>query len=75
MNEEVGYRAVSASKFFYVRSHKCSVCHKSFSQRGYLKTHMNSHSDSKPFSCEFCAMTFFGPTNLSQHRETGSIMN
>jgi hypothetical protein len=23
----------------------------------------------RPYSCEFCAMTFIGPTNLSQHRK------
>ena len=30
---------------------------------------LNENSLVRPFSCEFCAMTFIGPTNLSQHRK------
>lgn len=36
----------------------CEICKKEYSKQWSLKQHMYTHSDKKPFQCDFCRMEF-----------------
>lgn len=48
-------------------SFQCSMCHRSFSQRGSLNRHMRSHLGIRPFPCPRCPMTFSRQYRVSEH--------
>ena len=33
---------------------QCHLCDRTFSKASYLKSHLQSHPNSKPFKCEIC---------------------
>ncbi|TKS69908.1 DNA damage-induced apoptosis suppressor protein [Collichthys lucidus] len=45
----------------------CSLCVRSFSQRGSLNRHVRSHLGVRPFSCPRCPMTFSRQYRVSEH--------
>ncbi|XP_034065741.1 zinc finger and SCAN domain-containing protein 12-like isoform X2 [Gymnodraco acuticeps] len=45
----------------------CSVCKKSFKQRGHLKEHMIIHTGEKQFSCSVCKKSFKQRGHLKEH--------
>jgi len=49
--------------------HACKECNKKFFQRQSLIEHMNTHKDTKAFSCEFCAQSFVMSSSLIKHRK------
>ncbi|RSM08745.1 hypothetical protein CEP52_004491 [Fusarium oligoseptatum] len=53
------------------KKHKCKLCDKRFTRPSSLQTHMYSHTEEKPFSCEFegCGRTFSIISNLRRHRK------
>ena len=54
--------------------HACKECNKKFFQRQSLIEHMNTHKDTKAFSCEFCAQSFVMSSSLIKHRKANNIM-
>ncbi|KAK9542571.1 hypothetical protein VZT92_000421 [Zoarces viviparus] len=46
---------------------KCSLCDRSFSQRGSLNRHVRSHLGVRPFSCPRCPMTFSRQYRVTEH--------
>lgn len=59
--------------FFLVlgeKEHVCTTCGKAFSNARVLKTHMNIHTGSRPFTCDICLRTFTHYSALATHRKT-----
>lgn len=46
---------------------QCTMCRRSFSQRGSLNRHMRSHLGIRPFPCPRCPMTFSRQYRVSEH--------
>ena len=60
----------SALLFLFIlgeRPFACSICDKSFNQKGALQIHMQKHTGEKPFSCDFCNAPFSQRGNLRAH--------
>lgn len=57
--------------FFIGENRKiCSICKHSFSGNSALKTHMLTHSKSKPFQCSKCMKKFIDHRTLERHWKT-----
>ncbi|XP_015108483.1 zinc finger protein 573 [Diachasma alloeum] len=49
------------------RTHKCSICDKTFSQKSKLKTHELSHTGQRPFKCRDCHKAYASKSKLNAH--------
>ncbi|XP_046408162.1 zinc finger protein 35-like isoform X2 [Ischnura elegans] len=49
------------------RPYACSVCYKTFPQRGKLNDHMLTHTEGKPFSCSVCGKHYKYKKTLNKH--------
>lgn len=47
--------------------YKCPTCGRSFARKEYLDQHMFTHTDIKPFQCNYCSQTFRRPYLLDTH--------
>ncbi|KAL0959616.1 hypothetical protein HGRIS_011319 [Hohenbuehelia grisea] len=58
------------------KMHECEICHKKFPRPSGLRTHMNTHTDSKPFPCTFsgCSKRFAVRSNAKRHLRTHGII-
>ncbi|KAL0280423.1 UNVERIFIED_CONTAM: hypothetical protein PYX00_001718 [Menopon gallinae] len=50
----------------------CTICRKGFGKNSDLKTHLRSHSDSKPYNCTKCNNSYKSLSNLNQHMKVHS---
>ncbi|KAJ7061009.1 hypothetical protein C8F01DRAFT_179195 [Mycena amicta] len=55
--------------------HQCQLCGKEFPRPSGLRTHMNSHNDERPFTCEFpgCEKAFSVLSNARRHYRTHGV--
>ncbi|EJD43319.1 hypothetical protein AURDEDRAFT_167735 [Auricularia subglabra TFB-10046 SS5] len=42
-------------------------CHKAFERQGHLDTHMNSHTNTRPYKCHICHADFTASSNYKRH--------
>ena len=47
--------------------YKCDDCEKTFSQKGYLKQHMNTHTGAPRKQCKYCDKDFSDKSHLHRH--------
>ncbi|KAF4564536.1 hypothetical protein EYR40_010702 [Pleurotus pulmonarius] len=71
MSTPVSQRPKKKSKM-----HECEICHKLFPRPSGLQTHMNTHTDSKPFPCtvQGCNKRFAVRSNAKRHLRTHGII-
>lgn len=58
--------------FTGVNRKTCPICKNSFSGNSALKTHMLTHSKSKPHQCQKCSKKFIDQRTLERHWKTHS---
>ncbi|KAL0575212.1 hypothetical protein V5O48_006751 [Marasmius crinis-equi] len=58
------------------KMHQCEICNKLFPRPSGLKTHMNTHYNLKPFTCEFpgCNRSFTVRSNARRHLRTHGVI-
>ena len=53
-----------------IDSFKCNVCEKVFLRKGYLETHLKSHSpEGYQYKCDQCSKTFSTKSTLARHQQ------
>ncbi|KAK9887301.1 hypothetical protein WA026_021609 [Henosepilachna vigintioctopunctata] len=57
---------------FETPDHTCTICEKSFSQKGNLIRPLRMHDGVKPFTCELCGHKFEQKANLKKHLDAHS---
>lgn len=58
------------------KMHCCEICSKKFPRPSGLRTHMNTHSNAKPFPCGFpgCTRSFGVRSNAKRHLRTHGVI-
>ncbi|RVD92821.1 zinc finger domain-containing protein [Tubulinosema ratisbonensis] len=56
------------------KKHKCSFpnCQKSYTKPSYLKIHLNSHTNNRPFKCDQCSKSYTKNSHLTVHKKSHS---
>lgn len=56
-------------KKYEKRPFVCKICHRNFTERGFLKTHKERHAKcDKEISCKSCDLRFIATTHFKQHK-------
>ncbi|XP_043922625.1 zinc finger protein 438 [Protopterus annectens] len=55
------YRIISRQWF------KCHICNRGFQLKHHLRDHMNTHTNSRPYTCRICRKTYVHSGSLSTH--------
>ncbi|XP_041986094.1 zinc finger protein 436-like isoform X2 [Aricia agestis] len=63
-NKERDKRALSGC---HKKTLTCDICHKIFTYRSNLISHLRSHTGEKPFKCKICSKEFSLKVNLNTH--------
>ena len=73
-NEEIPESDLETLKDKFVNKEtpsQCDICSKVFKKLQYLKIHMIVHSETKPFTCQYCDKGFNHKHNLNSHKCLG----
>ncbi|CAH1393627.1 unnamed protein product [Nezara viridula] len=72
-NEKKDYKDKKKKRKKREKLSKCTVCGKVFHFVEYLKSHLLSHSDSRPHLCHICGASFKRKDHVNHHRRTVHI--
>jgi uncharacterized Zn-finger protein len=53
----------------HIKAYKCTICFKGFRSDVLRKSHENTHTGAKPFSCQVCGMSFISKATLKVHTQ------
>lgn len=57
----------SKAKPSQVALHVCNICNKDFASPYNVRRHQLTHSDDRPFECEYCSKSFKEKSSLTKH--------
>ncbi|XP_041099884.1 zinc finger protein 438-like [Polyodon spathula] len=63
------YKSTKASNVYLgsKQLHRCPTCNRCFQFKHHLQSHMNSHTNSRPYVCPLCRKTYAHSGSLSTH--------
>ena len=62
LNEHIRIKHEKSAKMM-----TCKICNKQFPRAGHLQSHMNTHYDITPYSCQKCARVYRSTDSLKRH--------
>ncbi|CAK1555984.1 unnamed protein product [Leptosia nina] len=68
-NNENENKRVETENDMFLKIYKCFACQKQFTLSYYLKLHVRSHTDEKPYTCEQCGQSFITASKLGRHNK------
>ncbi|XP_037299325.1 LOW QUALITY PROTEIN: zinc finger protein 26 [Manduca sexta] len=69
VKEEDKCREIDKNLMNLQKIYKCFACQKQFSLSYYLRLHVRSHTDEKPYTCPVCGQSFITASKLGRHNK------